>query len=130
MLGDNPEKSKNPLKKAMRRRNAKTVTFTAPTYVEASDVDYSTDEEEGEQGYFDDSSEASSRDVQDVHEEQDSDMVVEPLRPKQSKEKSAEELDASQDVQESDPAGSENSRTSEEMLGREGKKSITNLRRS
>lgn len=48
MLGDNTEKSKNPLKKAMRRRNAKTVQFCAPTYVEASDVEYSTDEEEGE----------------------------------------------------------------------------------
>lgn len=45
MLGDNPEKSKNPLKKAMRRRNAKTVQFAAPTYVEASDYDYSSDEE-------------------------------------------------------------------------------------
>ena len=53
MLGDNPEKSKNPLKKAMRRRNAKTVQFTAPTYVEASDNDYSTEEEEdGEGDYF------------------------------------------------------------------------------
>ncbi|KZF26956.1 hypothetical protein L228DRAFT_258309 [Xylona heveae TC161] len=52
MLGDNPEKSKNPLKKAMRRRNAKTVQFTDPTYVEASDVDFSSDEE----------------DVDDIHE--------------------------------------------------------------
>jgi len=48
MLGDNTEKSRNPLKKAMRRRNAKTVQFCAPTYVEASDVEYSTDEEDGE----------------------------------------------------------------------------------
>ena len=48
MLGDNTEKSKNPLKKAMRRRNGKTVQFCAPTYVEASDVEYSTDEEDGE----------------------------------------------------------------------------------
>ncbi|GAB7357862.1 hypothetical protein MBLNU230_g0033t1 [Neophaeotheca triangularis] len=48
MLGDNPEKSKNPLRKAMRRRNAKTVQFAAPTYVEASDYDYSDDEEQGE----------------------------------------------------------------------------------
>lgn len=46
MLGDNPEKTKNPLKKAMRRRNAKTVQFAAPTYVEASDYDYSTEDEE------------------------------------------------------------------------------------
>ena len=47
MLGDNPEKPKNPLKKAMRRRNAKTVQFTAPTYYEPSEYDYS-DEEEAE----------------------------------------------------------------------------------
>lgn len=54
MLGDKDqaEKSKNPLKKAIRRRNAKTVTFSAPTYVEASDVDYSTDEEDGEGDYY------------------------------------------------------------------------------
>jgi len=45
MLGDNPEKTRNPLKKAMRRRTAKTVQFAAPTYVEASDYDYSTDDE-------------------------------------------------------------------------------------
>ena len=46
MLGDNPEKSKNPLKIALRRRNVKTVQFTAPTYFEASDVEYSTEEDE------------------------------------------------------------------------------------
>jgi hypothetical protein len=45
MLSDNSEKTRNPLKKAMRRRNAKTVQFAAPTYVEASDYDYSSDEE-------------------------------------------------------------------------------------
>jgi hypothetical protein len=50
MLGDKDlgEKTKNPLKKAIRRRGAKTVTFSAPTYVEASDIDYSTDEDDGE----------------------------------------------------------------------------------
>ncbi|KAF2838204.1 hypothetical protein M501DRAFT_1005063 [Patellaria atrata CBS 101060] len=46
MLGDTAEKSKNPLKKAMRRRNAKTVVFVAPTYYEPSDYDYSSDEDE------------------------------------------------------------------------------------
>jgi hypothetical protein len=45
MLGDNPEKSKNPLKKAMRRRNAKSVQFTAPTYYEPSEYDYSDEED-------------------------------------------------------------------------------------
>ncbi|CAZ85316.1 unnamed protein product [Tuber melanosporum] len=53
MLSDNAhEKSKNPLRKAMRRRNAKTVTFSPPTYVEASEYEYSTDEEEGERDYY------------------------------------------------------------------------------
>ncbi|MCJ1393525.1 hypothetical protein MMC18_006400 [Xylographa bjoerkii] len=51
MLGDNPEKSKNPLKKAMRRRNAKTVQFTAPTYYEPSDHEYSSEEEDEEGEY-------------------------------------------------------------------------------
>ncbi|EMF15910.1 uncharacterized protein SEPMUDRAFT_39007 [Sphaerulina musiva SO2202] len=46
MLSDNSEKSRNPLKKAMRRRNAKTVQFAAPTYVEASDYEYSTEDED------------------------------------------------------------------------------------
>ena len=49
MLGDNPEKSKNPLKKAMRRRNAKTVQFAAPQYFEPSDFDYSDEEDEGQE---------------------------------------------------------------------------------
>lgn len=47
MLSDNAEKTRNPLKKAMKRRNAKTVQFAAPTYVEASDNDYSSEEEDG-----------------------------------------------------------------------------------
>lgn len=38
MLGDNPERSKNPLKKAMRRRNAKMVQFSAPTYYDPPDM--------------------------------------------------------------------------------------------
>lgn len=46
MLSDNSEKSRNPLKKAIRRRNAKTVQFAAPTYVEASDYDYESEDEE------------------------------------------------------------------------------------
>lgn len=38
MLGDNPERSKNPLKKAIRRRNAKMVQFSAPTYYDPPDM--------------------------------------------------------------------------------------------
>jgi len=50
MLGDNPEKSRNPLKKAMRRRNAKTVNFAPPTYYEPEDREWSDDEDEGVEG--------------------------------------------------------------------------------
>ncbi|PNS19282.1 Tip elongation aberrant protein Tea4 [Sphaceloma murrayae] len=46
MLGDNPERSKNPLKKAIKRRATKTVQFAPPTYVEASDYEYSDEEDD------------------------------------------------------------------------------------
>ncbi|EEP78489.1 predicted protein [Uncinocarpus reesii 1704] len=94
MLGDNAEKSKNPLKKAMRRRNAKTVTFASPTYFEASDIDYSTEEEDIDDPFFeeeeeeegegqaegDDAERSSNRDTQAGSK--NSNMTVEPLRPK------------------------------------------------
>lgn len=53
MLGDTAEKPKNPLKKAMRRRNAKTVTFNPPTYYEANEPDWSDVEAENENGVSD-----------------------------------------------------------------------------
>ncbi len=88
MLGDNPEKSKNPLKKAMRRRNAKTVQFCAPTYVEASDVEYSTDEEEGEAEFY--GSEGEAAEAQDQahngqQESQDDATAVELLKVSDSR---------------------------------------------
>ncbi len=84
MLGDNAERSKNPLKKAMRRRNAKTVQFCDPTYYEASDIDYSTEEEDQDQEGVDDvDGDAESNEVQqDGPDDQDEITAVEPLRPK------------------------------------------------
>lgn len=87
MLGDNAEKSKNPLKKAMRRRNAKTVTFTSsPVYREPSDVEYSTEEEdEADDPFFDNDNDEENvkSDTNDGQEEsQNENIVVEPLRPK------------------------------------------------
>jgi len=83
MLGDNPEKSKNPLKKAMRRRNAKTVQFTAPTYFEASEVEYSSEEEEEPEGdYFSQGQEEEVADRQGQEQElmTDKSATVEPLK--------------------------------------------------
>lgn len=80
MLGDNPERSKNPLKKAMRRRNAKTVQFTAPTYFEASDVEYSTEEEdEGEAEYLQQDEEGADTQNQEQEVVADEGAAVEPL---------------------------------------------------
>ena len=124
MLGDNPEKSKNPLKKAMRRRNAKTVQFSAPTYHEAADVEYSTEEEEeGEESYL--NGEDSADGQNGAYEDGDEITSVEPLRPRnQNKEvkgeatgitegphegKDSEELDNVNDL-----------RTSDEIFDRQG----------
>jgi hypothetical protein len=83
MLGDQAEKSKNPLKKAMRRRNAKTVQFAAPTYVEASDIDYSSDEEDGEGDFYkpNGATEQVTTDQETVDEDDDVN-TVEPLKPR------------------------------------------------
>src|ERR1700712_1957997 len=51
MLTDTMEKNKNPLKRVMRRRNAKQVSFTDPTYVEPSDYGYSSDEEDDAESF-------------------------------------------------------------------------------
>lgn len=91
MLGDNSEKSKNPLKKAMRRRNTKTVVFTSPTYIEASDVEYSSDEESDDDAFFIDNQEPSEAEPDESQEGRDDDMVVQPLRTKGQKEKETED---------------------------------------
>ena len=80
MLGDQTEKTKNPLKKAIKRRTAKQVTFSAPTYVEASDIDYSTDEEEGDQSYL--GQQEQQVETKDEGPADDDNIAIEPLRPR------------------------------------------------
>lgn len=125
MLGDNSEKSKNPLKKAMRRRNAKTVNFAPPTYIEASDVEFSSDEDDSEHGDFfndDETVESEEGDAQ----EQTEDIVVEPLRPKAQKEKPAERAAEAelQEKQEPERSISDPRRSSEEFFDPEGEQTI------
>ncbi|KAJ4392001.1 protein phosphatase regulator [Gnomoniopsis smithogilvyi] len=48
MLGDQADKAKNSIKTAMRRRKTKNVSFAAPTYVDYSDYDYDTSDDEDE----------------------------------------------------------------------------------
>ena len=119
MLGDKDqaEKSKNPLKKAIRRRNAKTVTFCAPTYVEASDVDYSTDEEEAEGEFYGQEQQQASS--QQAERDDDEITLVEPVATNaegrdlevENTNNAARGLD-----EKASKASSETTRTSDEML--------------
>lgn len=92
MLGDQAEKARNPIMTAMKRRKAKTVTFTAPTYVDYSDFDYSDEEAE------EDDTEASQQATQKEDQQkqataqqvttdilEDESAKVEPLKPRSQK---------------------------------------------
>ncbi|KAI1384668.1 uncharacterized protein F4822DRAFT_433211 [Hypoxylon trugodes] len=92
MLGDQAEKAKNPIKTAMRRRK-KNVTFTAPTYVDYSDIDYSTEEEDGDseklalqqnsqQTQQQQEQQTASQQVVDEIMDDDESAKVEPLKPR------------------------------------------------
>ena len=88
MLGDEEEKkpsnSMNPLKRARQRRNTKkTVQFTAPSYVEPSDIEYSTEEEgEGDGDYL--GQEQDGENTQEIDQGMDPEgpAAIEPLRPR------------------------------------------------
>ena len=84
MLCDDEDKKTanplNPLKKAMKRRNAKTVQFTAPSYVEPSDVEYSSDEEEGNGEYGAQEQDSTTAQNNDQSNQVDEAVVSEPLK--------------------------------------------------
>ena len=119
MLGDTAEKTKNPLKKAMRRRNAKTVQFGAPTYVEASDYDYSSDEDGGDLFGGPEPKQVQQQQqqqaVQKSEVEQDNSMQVQPLKLGGIKKVSSEESrSSSEEIGKDD----DKSRTSDEIFDR------------
>ncbi|KAJ4356572.1 protein phosphatase regulator [Didymosphaeria variabile] len=101
MLGDTAEKTKNPLKKAMRRRNAKTVQFAQPQYFEPSDYDYSSDEDDGDDlfgGADPTQADAEQQQQQETAEksesEQDENLKVQPLKVNGSKKDPQAKLEA------------------------------------
>jgi len=100
MLGDNPEKSKNPLKKAMRRRNAKTVQFAPPTFYEPSDNEYSSDEE-GEGGELPELTDAGGLALQnsDTQSTQEEVATVEPLKIRSQQTEAAAKDEIQADIQ-------------------------------
>ncbi|KAK3295837.1 uncharacterized protein B0H64DRAFT_323877 [Chaetomium fimeti] len=84
MLGDQQDKARNPIRSAMKRRK-KNVQFAAPTYVDYSDIDYSTEEEDADgelaqqqQGQQSQKAQQSTGDGE-MHDET---AKVEPLKPR------------------------------------------------
>ncbi|KAI1154968.1 hypothetical protein F4825DRAFT_122758 [Nemania diffusa] len=98
MLGDQAEKTRNPLMTAMKRRKAKTVTFAAPTYVDYSEIEYSDEEGEEEDDAQDPQQATQQATQQEVEQSQansqqatsdilgdDESAKVEPLKPRAPK---------------------------------------------
>lgn len=126
MLGDSPEKSKNPLKKAMRRRNAKTVQFAPPTFFEPPHAEYST-EDEGESDAEYNIHPEENTDLRDGDQDVESNEVatVEPSNPRTQGNDVAvlDEVQGSGDSQGGDEQRTtiDSERTSDENLERSGK---------
>jgi hypothetical protein len=117
MLGDTTEKSKNPLKKAMRRRNAKTVTFSAPTYADAPDYDFSSDEEMDEDGDLNGERQSEETNGNNAEiRDQDEIATVAPLNTKRD---DSPEKGGMSEVDEERRMGGEDTRTSDEMFDRQ-----------
>jgi hypothetical protein len=118
MLGDTAEKgATNPLKKAIKRRGGKTVQFAPPTYVEASEYDYSSDED-GEDGDLfggADPNEAQTQTSEQSESDQDDKLKVQPLKPGGAKNDPLEEDEKPRD---SNDNGADMSRSSDEALDR------------
>jgi hypothetical protein len=117
MLGDQAEKTKNPLKKAIRRRTTKTVTFTAPTYVEASDVDYSTDEEEADGDYYGSNGQQEQNgDQQEQDPDEDEIAPIEPLKPRAEVREVRSDSTDPDDKDATAKSSSDTARTSDEIF--------------
>ncbi|KAI0166552.1 hypothetical protein GGR57DRAFT_29538 [Xylariaceae sp. FL1272] len=93
-LSDHETKPKNPLKSALRRHKTKNVTFTAPTYVDYEEIDYSDDEDEENdtQGQQNGAQQEDPRQQQAAEQqaaaesmEDDESAKVEPLKPRAQK---------------------------------------------
>ncbi|KAK3374993.1 sh3 domain protein [Podospora didyma] len=82
MLGDQAEKSRNPLKSAIKRRKAKTVQFAPPTFVDYSDNDFSSEEEDAEAEYFAQQQQQLATQAAGDAEIEDETAKVEPLKPR------------------------------------------------
>ncbi|ROW17836.1 hypothetical protein VPNG_00742 [Cytospora leucostoma] len=120
MLGDQSDKTKNPIKTAVRRRKARNVTFAAPTYVDYSDFDYSSEEEDAAEAEIYAQKQAAIR-RQTIEEGADGDesAQVAPLRPR-SQQKSAQAGETVRSDADGDSSPSKGNRSSEEIFETNG----------
>ncbi|KAE9984917.1 hypothetical protein EG328_008115 [Venturia inaequalis] len=127
MLGDTIDKTKNPLKKAMKRRTDKRVTFTAPTYVEPSDYEFSSEDETGDELSPPNGSSRSSEDHNAEDGDQDEIASVAPLNINQAKREGSPEKQISGE-EDRRRTITEDIRSSDELFDREfeGKKQSRN----
>ncbi|KAI7787688.1 SH3 domain-containing protein [Diaporthe eres] len=133
MLGDQSDKTKNPIKTAMRRRK-KNVSFAAPTYVDYSDFDYDTEEEEEAEAEFYAQQQQQQQQAQQQSQQQsaatkqttadetaasEEAAQVAPLRPRAQK--TVQIVDpANSDSKEESPTSAKGNRTSEEIFETNG----------
>ncbi|TQV91851.1 RING finger domain-containing protein [Cordyceps javanica] len=95
MLGDQAVKQKTSFKSIRRKR--KTVAFAEPTYVDYSDFDYSTEEEDIDELFGtqpQSAREQAARSVQQEGQETAEEARVEPLRTKESKGEESQDTQA------------------------------------
>ncbi|KAM7195002.1 hypothetical protein V8F20_007728 [Naviculisporaceae sp. PSN 640] len=121
MLGDQAEKTRNPLKSAIKRRKAKTVQFAAGEQVDYYDLDYTTDEEDLEAEFFaqqqaQQAQEAAAQQSAAEQEIEDETAKVEPLRPR-GQQKEAKNDPKKRDNSSSEPSnGVTKTRDSDEIF--------------
>lgn len=136
MLGDQQaEKAKNPIKISIRRKKAKNVSFAAPTYVDYSDYDYDTsDEEDGVNNPYAQQAQVQAQGQQQQQAQQQTAAVsqantenakddedaakVAPLKPR-ALQKTAQVVDPAQ-ADEKEESSAKPARTSEEIFETNG----------
>ncbi|KAL9104844.1 MAG: hypothetical protein Q9163_000230 [Psora crenata] len=128
MLGDQDEDKRanplNPLRKAMRRRNVKKVEFSGNSYVEPSDVEYSSDEdEEGNDSFIGEEQNRLEEQRQDQRtQDADANASVAPVnsRDRSTNESRTEDEAAGVEIRSGNyqPDATEQTRNSDETLER------------
>ncbi|KAK4650280.1 protein phosphatase regulator [Podospora pseudocomata] len=108
MLGDQTDKVRNPIRSAIKRKKAKTVQFAPPTFVDYSDIDYSSEEEDVAAEYFAQAAQQGQKTQQAsaAADTEDDSAKVEPLKPRTTqKDSKPDETDNSAKPRSSEEGG-------------------------